>query len=208
VIVLLPPALDEDLGLQERIKNLTVEKLVTELSVERFVVAVFPWAAWLDVERFHADLFQPFPYDLCGKLRPVVRPNEVGHTPENKKLRQATKHVIGIQLAGNVDGQALPGKLVDHGKHSKRPTIAGSGLHEVVAPHMVLALRPKPDARPIMEPKPSTFRLLAGYLEALLLTDSLDSLVVDVPSVPSKKLPDPAVAIPTELASKLDDPLG
>ncbi len=38
-VVLMSPALDQDLGLQQRIEELAVEKLGAELPIERFHIA-------------------------------------------------------------------------------------------------------------------------------------------------------------------------
>ncbi len=47
-VVLMSPALDQDLGFEQRIEELAVEKLGAELSVEGFDVAVLPRASGLD----------------------------------------------------------------------------------------------------------------------------------------------------------------
>src|ERR671910_952254 len=49
-IVVPAPALDDDLGLLERIEDLAVEQLVAELRVEALDEAVLPWAAWGDID--------------------------------------------------------------------------------------------------------------------------------------------------------------
>ena len=41
-IVMVTPALDEDLGLAYRVEHLAIEQLVAEAGVEAFAIAVFP----------------------------------------------------------------------------------------------------------------------------------------------------------------------
>lgn len=53
-VVVLAPALDDDLGLLERVEDLAVEQLVAKLAVEAFIVVVLSWTPWLDVERANA----------------------------------------------------------------------------------------------------------------------------------------------------------
>jgi hypothetical protein len=54
------PALDQDLGVEQRIEALAIEKLGAELPVERFDIAILPRASGLDKQSAHADLTQPF----------------------------------------------------------------------------------------------------------------------------------------------------
>ena len=54
-IVLLPPPFDNHLGLFKSIENLPVENLISELSIERFVVSILPRAARLDEQSLDCD---------------------------------------------------------------------------------------------------------------------------------------------------------
>ena len=49
-VVLLPPLLDEYLGLLEAAEDLAVKEFIPQLAVEGFIVAVFPGADRLDEE--------------------------------------------------------------------------------------------------------------------------------------------------------------
>ena len=48
-VVVSPPPLDQDPTFPQCSKGLGVENLVAELTVEAFIVAVFPRALWCDV---------------------------------------------------------------------------------------------------------------------------------------------------------------
>ena len=47
-IVKAPPLFDQDLGFDERMEDLAIEKLVSHSSVERFDESVLPWTAGHD----------------------------------------------------------------------------------------------------------------------------------------------------------------
>ena len=88
------PCLNEDLCFSKRVEDLGIEQLVSELAVEAFIVAILPWASWLDEERFNANLRQPFPYGYCRELRPIVRADVIRWTTINKETGQAMKHIV------------------------------------------------------------------------------------------------------------------
>ena len=60
---------------------------------------------------------------------------------------------------------------------------------------MILMLRPEPDARTVVEPEPSPFRLFLRHLQAFPPPDPLHPLVVHLPSFVSQKPGDQPVAI-------------
>ena len=55
--------------------------------------------------------------------------------------------------------------------------------------------RPETDARPVVQPKPSAFRLFLGHLQPLAPPDALDPLVVDVPALGPQQRCDPPIAV-------------
>lgn len=72
-VVVDAPAFDEHLHFTERIEYHPVQKLVTELAVKYFVVAVLPGTAGLDEQRLHAAPAEPFPHSRGGERRRVGR---------------------------------------------------------------------------------------------------------------------------------------
>lgn len=50
-VVLPPPALDQDFGLQQRVKDLSLQELVPQFAVEALDVAILPGTARLDIQR-------------------------------------------------------------------------------------------------------------------------------------------------------------
>ncbi len=54
-VVLMSPALDQDLCLEQRIEELAIEKLGAEFSVERFDIAILPRTSGLDEQGADAN---------------------------------------------------------------------------------------------------------------------------------------------------------
>ena len=71
-IVVAPPDLDQDLRLAQIEEDFPRQQLVAQLAVEAFAVAVFPWAARLDVKRLHADAFEPIAQSCRNELWSVA----------------------------------------------------------------------------------------------------------------------------------------
>jgi hypothetical protein len=71
-VVLLPPPFDDHLGLFQGIEYLSVEQLISQFSIEGFVVSVFPGAGWLDEQGLDSDPLKPAPDRLSSKFGPIV----------------------------------------------------------------------------------------------------------------------------------------
>src|SRR5690606_31210454 len=103
--------------------------------------------------------------------------------------------VGGVELATDPDRQAFPGELVDDVEHAELPAIVGPPLDKVIGPDMVGMLRPKPDARSVIQPEAAFLRLLLGNLQPLPPPDALDAFGVHRPSLRPQHRRDPAIAI-------------
>ena len=55
-VVVAAPLPNNSLGLLQAVEDLSVQKLVTQLAVEAFAVAILPGAARLDVKRLGSNL--------------------------------------------------------------------------------------------------------------------------------------------------------
>ena len=51
-VVLIAPLLDDDPGLLQTVEDFLIEAFVAQFAVEGLAIAVLPWTARLDVERF------------------------------------------------------------------------------------------------------------------------------------------------------------
>src|SRR5690606_6590066 len=194
-IVVASPCLDDDLCLGEAIEDLPVEQFIAQLGVEALAIAVLPWAARLDERGLCPYCGDPLPYGLGDELRTVVGTNMAGHTAQDKQVRQGVDDISRVELAIDADRQALPGELVDDVAHPELPAIMGPAFDKVIGPAMVGMLRPKPDARSVLQPEPSSLRLLLGNLQPLPPPDALDAFGVHRPALGPQHRCDPAVAI-------------
>src|SRR5688572_14425714 len=85
-IVFSSPSFDEHLRFPERVEDLAIQKLVTELAVERLDVAVLPRTARLDVKRLHVDPSQPLPNLRRGELGAVVGTDVSRHAAADEQV--------------------------------------------------------------------------------------------------------------------------
>ena len=114
-VVMLPPVFDKDLCLLQAVEDFSVQKFISELPIEAFIVSILPRAARLDVERLHADPAQPVSDSVGCKLAAIVRPYVLRSASLSKQIRQDSQNIIVLQTALDMDREALPGMLVDHG---------------------------------------------------------------------------------------------
>ena len=71
-VVMPTPSLDQHLSFLERVEDLAVEQLVSELAIEGLIEAVLPRAAGLDKEGLDLDPGKPGSNDLGRELRAIV----------------------------------------------------------------------------------------------------------------------------------------
>src|SRR5262249_51326999 len=176
VVVVAPPALDDDLGLAESVEDFAVEQLVAQASVEALDVAVLPGAAPLDVGGLGTDSRDPVLHRLGDELRSVVGPDVGGNAPQDEEVGQNVDHIDRLELAGDTDRQAFMAELVEHVEHPILASLVGAVLDKVVGPDMIALLRPQPNARSVGQPEPAALGLLMGDLQPLTLPDTLDHL--------------------------------
>ena len=50
-VVMSSPDFDQNLGLLQRVENLSIQKFISQTGVEAFNVAVLPRTAWRDISR-------------------------------------------------------------------------------------------------------------------------------------------------------------
>jgi hypothetical protein len=84
----------------------------------------------------------------------------------------------------DTDRQTLPSELVDDIEHAELPAIVCPALSEVIGPDMIGVLGPKPDARPVIQPQPTSFGLLLGDRQSLPPPDAFDTfgILVKIPA--------------------------
>ena len=145
-IVVTPPAFDQHLGFVERGEDLSVEKLIPELAVEAFIVAVFPRAPWRDVEGIDPNLGQPLPHRRGHELRAIVRADMIWWSVFDKEVGQTREHIIALEPTRRRQGQALLGVLIDHRQDTECSSVVGAILDKVVTPDVAGPARPETNA--------------------------------------------------------------
>lgn len=107
----------------------------------------------------------------------------------------------------NPDRQAFPGELIDQRHQPDFAAIVGLGLHQVVGPDMVAALRSQPDDPSLSHNRPRGF-CFQGTFSPLAAPDALDPLRAHIPARLVEQLGDPPVAIAPILGCQRQDGLG
>ena len=203
-IVVASPALDDDLGLSQRVEDLAVEQFVAQAGIKALDEAVLPRAAWCDVGGLCANSSDPVLHGFSDELGSIVGAHVPGNTAQDEQIREGVDDVDGFEPAGDPDGQALVGELVDDVEHSDPAPIVGAVLDKVVGPDVVAVLGPEADAGAVIQPETAALRLPGGDLQPLASPDPLDPLVVDEPAGPAQQLGDLAIAVAAILAGQLD----
>src|ERR1022692_823278 len=151
-VVLHSPLFDHYLCLLQRVEDLSIQALISQLAVEALTVPVLPGTARFDVQRLGSYCRQPLPQSFRNKLGPIVRSYVFRDTLHQHHIRQRLDQVVTVQPPCHPQGETLAGVLVDQRQQPQRPSILGEGADEVVAPDVVFMLRPKAHARAIVQP--------------------------------------------------------
>src|SRR5690606_2855130 len=102
---------------------------------------VLPWFAGVDVGNLDLGLDDPLQDRLADELRSVVGTKHGGRSTLAHEPRQHLDDSPGADAAGHVDGQALPGELVDHGQALHLLAVGAGVEDEVVGPDAVRTAR-------------------------------------------------------------------
>ena len=92
----------------------------------------------------------------------------IGWPVLHEELGENLQDIIRSQTTRHFDGQALPGELVNHGQHAKRPSVRGSGPDEVVGPDRVPPGGSEPDTGPVVKPEPAPL----GFQDRVLAVET------------------------------------
>ncbi len=71
---------------------------------------------------------------------------------KDKQVKQEINHILVFNLTGYQYRQAFPGVFIDDIQYFKGSAISRAVYHEIVAPDMVLILRPEPDTGAVIKP--------------------------------------------------------
>jgi hypothetical protein len=71
---------------------------------------------------------------------------------QNEKLEKLIYYILRPDPAINLCGQILPGEFIDDIEYLESPAVSRMVYHEIVAPDVMLVLRPEPDTVAIIKP--------------------------------------------------------
>jgi len=115
-----------------------------------------------------------------------------------------SNHIRRVQFAFHADRQALTAELVDDVQRSIGSIVIRSMVNEVVGPDVIDVLRSQTNTRPVIEPQPTSLRLLHGNLQPLTAPQAFDPLIVQLPSCISQHGGNPPITVTPVLPSQLD----
>src|ERR1039457_1168070 len=176
-VVFHAPPLRQNLCLLQRVKDLAVQELISQLPVEALAVPVLPRTPRLDVQRPRAHFAQPLPQLLGNKLRPIVRTYVLWYPAYQHHIRQRFDHLQTPQAPCHSQRQTFPRVLVDHHQDAQCSSIVRHRLHKIVAPHMIRTLWSQPHTRTIPEPQPPSRPTLPRHLQPFASPDPLHSIL-------------------------------
>ena len=185
--------------LLQRIKDLSVQAFVPQLSIEAFAVSVLPGTARFDRQAF------PFPLPPATSADPPRRTQIHCSSecfpgcPEQHHIRHRFDHFVPPQPSCHADRQALPRVFIDHRQHSVR-----SGAHEVVAPHAIRPFRSQPYTTSVVQPQSSSWPLFLRHFEPLATPDALHPILPNMPACFLQQRGNPAVAVASVFTGQLD----
>lgn len=72
MVVFFDPAIDCGLGLAGGLEPVGVWDFVAKRAVETFVISIFPWRAWVNVNRFNTNALEPCLEGCRHKFRAII----------------------------------------------------------------------------------------------------------------------------------------
>lgn len=118
LVVELPPAFDEHLGLGATAEPFPVQQFVTQLAVEALDEPVLQRTAWRDEGRTDRSISQPA-HDLgSGKSGAVVRPNERGLAVQAQPSLRSKKSIFQRDSEEQIVARFMTEELPLHGIRS------------------------------------------------------------------------------------------
>ena len=103
-VVLLTPSSRQNLYFQQHIEDLSIQTLISQLSVEGFDVAIVSGTAKFNEQRLHADPTLPLSESESCKLRPLVRSNVIRNTSTHEQITQPLQDRLAGHPTRNIDG--------------------------------------------------------------------------------------------------------
>ena len=140
-VVFDPPAFDDPPGLCERRKDMLVEALVAQLSIERLNKRILNRFARRNIVPLDARLFDPPQHSSARQLGSVIRDDHQWSAMQIAEAVQLPDDTGVRQGCVNDARQTFPREVVDDVENAEATTVVERILHEVQRPPLVCALR-------------------------------------------------------------------
>ena len=118
-----PAEVGEDLGFEEGVEQPVVQVLVAHPAVEAPHPGVLPGRARVDEDRLRGVGAAPVGDGLSDELGPIVEAQVGGTGACSGDLVEVGDDVVGVDRAVGLNGERLPGELVDDVQELDRPSL-------------------------------------------------------------------------------------
>ena len=106
-------------------------------AIESFVVAVFPRAAWIDLDRLYANLSKPILKVLSNELSAIVGMNKFGLPVFHQQPMHDLQNIIRVDFVTHLNAKRLTGKFIQDGQHLVTSPIAELVVNKIDSPDMI-----------------------------------------------------------------------
>ena len=166
-VVVFPPLFDQDSCFSQAVEDFAVKQFVSEPCVEALAVSVLPERPWFDAGRPGADGADSVLDGLGNEHGAIVRSDAGGHAVEDKQIAGRGDCAGGFEPSLDLDRRGFPVELVEDVQRAECLAAVGPAMHDVLAPDVVPILRPKPGARPVVQPEPAFLRLFRWHFQPI-----------------------------------------
>jgi len=136
-VVVALPAVDGEARIGEPGEPVLVQAFVTEPAIEALHEGILDRFPRPDELQLHPLPVRPGIQHLARELRPVVQHDGFGKSTRRRQSVQHPRHPQPRQRCVHLDGQALPGEVVDDVQCPERPAVGKRVVHEVHRPALV-----------------------------------------------------------------------
>lgn len=122
-----------------------VEAFVAQGAVKALDMPILPRAAGFDIERLDPAPDQPLLEHSGDKLRAIVTADVLGQPSFAFQPFHRRDQVMGRQLAGHVQLQALPAVFIQDRQNAQPASVVRAICHEVPRPDVIEPFDPRRD---------------------------------------------------------------
>ena len=137
IVVFLAPVVDEQASFFQGAEPVLIEAVITEGAVEGLDEGILSRLAWLDMVQVDATILGPEMDGLAGELRSVVAGDGTGRS---HRVANGIEHIDhgGTSDGGiHLDGQTLPGAVIDDIEAPEAPPSGKLVMDEVHGPTFI-----------------------------------------------------------------------